>query len=48
MRKKIGFVLAIVLMAAIFTITLNTAPAAAGPIKLSYAQFAPPKAIICC
>jgi TRAP-type C4-dicarboxylate transport system substrate-binding protein len=46
MRRKIGFVLAIVFMAAIFTITVNTAPAAAGPIKLSYAQFAPPKTFV--
>ena len=46
MRRKIGFVLAIVFVAAIFTITVNTAPAAAGPIKLSYAQFAPPKTFV--
>ncbi len=41
MRRKTGFVLAGVLLTTLFVITLISTPAAAGPIKLSYAQFTP-------
>ena len=41
MRRKTGFVLAGFFLATLFAITLISTPAAAGPIKLSYAQFTP-------
>ncbi len=46
MRRKIGFVLAGIFLATLFTITWTPAPVAAGPIKLSYAQFAPAKTFV--
>ena len=47
MRKKIGFVLAGIFLATLFTITWTPAPVAAGPIKLSYANFPPAPTFPC-
>ena len=47
MRKKIGFVLAGFFLATLFTITWTPAPVAAGPIKLSYANFPPAPTFPC-
>jgi TRAP-type C4-dicarboxylate transport system substrate-binding protein len=46
MRKIVGFVLAGVIVASFCTITLMSEPATAGPIRLSYAQFAPPSTFV--
>jgi len=47
MRKKIGFVLAGIFLATLLTITWTPAPVAAGPIKLSYANFPPAPTFPC-
>ena len=47
MRRKIGFAVAGLLLATMFAITLNPAPVAAGPIKLSYANFPPAPTFPC-
>lgn len=41
MRRKIGFSLVGFFLATLFTVSLISAPAMAGPIKLSYSQFTP-------
>jgi TRAP-type C4-dicarboxylate transport system substrate-binding protein len=46
MRRIIGFVIAGIFLASLFTIILMPAPVKAGPIKLSYAQFAPPSTFV--
>lgn len=46
MRRIIGFVLAGIFLASLCTITLMPEPVAAGPIRLSYAQFAPPSTFV--
>jgi TRAP-type C4-dicarboxylate transport system substrate-binding protein len=47
MRKKMGFVLAGIFLATLFTITWTPAPVTAGPIKLSYANFPPAPTFPC-
>ena len=47
MRRKIGFVLAGIFLATLFTINLIPAPATAGPIKLNYANFPPAPTFPC-
>jgi len=47
MRKKIGFVLAGIFLAILFTINLIPAPATAGPISLNYANFPPAPTFPC-
>ena len=47
MRRKIGFAVAGLLLATMFAITLSPAPVAAGPIKLSYANFPPAPTFPC-
>ena len=46
MRRIIGFVLAGIFLASLCTIILMPEPVAAGPIRLSYAQFAPPSTFV--
>jgi len=46
MKRMIGFILAGMFMATLFSITLSPVPAVAGPIRLSYAQFAPPSTFV--
>ncbi|MBW1797153.1 MAG: TRAP transporter substrate-binding protein [Deltaproteobacteria bacterium] len=41
MRRKIGFIVAGIFLATLFTFTWTPAPAAAGPIELNYANFPP-------
>ena len=47
MRRKIGFVLAGIFLATLFTFTLMPAPAMAGPITLNYANFPPAPTFPC-
>ncbi|MGD9034275.1 MAG: TRAP transporter substrate-binding protein [Desulfobacteraceae bacterium] len=46
MRKIIGFVLVGIILASFCTIILMPEPVKAGPIRLSYAQFAPPSTFV--
>ncbi len=47
MRRKIGFIIAGIFLATLFTFTWTTAPADAGPIKLNYANFPPAPTFPC-
>ncbi|MEE9420868.1 MAG: TRAP transporter substrate-binding protein [Desulfatiglandaceae bacterium] len=47
MKRKLGFVLAGIFLATIFSITWMPASATAGPIKLTYANFAPSPTFPC-
>ena len=47
MRRKIGFVVAGIFLATLFTFTWTPAPASAGPIKLNYANFPPAPTFPC-
>ena len=47
MRRKIGFVLAGIFLATLFSFTLMPAPAMAGPITLNYANFPPAPTFPC-
>lgn len=46
MRKKFVLLVACVFFVGVFSFTVMVPPAMAGPIKLSYAQFAPPKTFV--
>ncbi|MBW1780443.1 MAG: TRAP transporter substrate-binding protein [Deltaproteobacteria bacterium] len=47
MKRKLGFILAGIFLAAVLTITWMPATAAAGPIKLTYANFPPAPTFPC-
>lgn len=47
MRRKIGFIVAGIFLATLFTFTLTPAPVTAGPINLNYANFPPAPTFPC-
>jgi TRAP-type C4-dicarboxylate transport system substrate-binding protein len=47
MRRKIGFIVAGIFLATLFTFTWTPAPVAAGPISLNYANFPPAPTFPC-
>ena len=47
MRRKIGFIVAGIFLATLFTVTWVPAPASAGPIQLNYANFPPAPTFPC-
>lgn len=46
MTRKLAFLTAGLFLVSLFSFTIISTPAQAGPIKLSYAQFAPPKTFV--
>ena len=47
MKRTVGFIVAGIFLASLFSITLNPTPSVAGPVKLTYANFPPAPTFPC-